>query len=215
MSSRILLVDDQRLFLQGVASLLDAQPDLTVVGMASTVSDAIEAARRLHPDLILMDFNLPDGTGLDATIAILADRPGAAIIFLTVFDEDEKLFAALRHGAKGYVLKDVSSPELLAYIRAVLRGEPGLAPALNARVLQEFARSRSDGIGNKSDGPLTPREREILRELSAGATNDEIAERLVISLSTVKNHVHNILTKLQVRSRREAAIHGRTGAQRQ
>jgi DNA-binding NarL/FixJ family response regulator len=207
MTTRILLVDDQPLFRQGVASLLGAQPDLAVVGAVGSVQEAVHAARDLQPDLVLMDYSLPDGTGLDATRAILADRPVTPIVFLTVFDDDEGLFAAIRQGARGYVLKDVSVTELLAFVRASARGEPALAPALNTRVLGELARSAPcNGTGSREDGQaaLTDRELEVLRELSTGASNQEIARKLVISLSTVKNHLHNILTKLHLRNRREA-----------
>jgi two-component system NarL family response regulator len=142
--------------------------------------------------------------------AILADRPSTSIVFLTVFDADEGLFAAIRGGAKGYVLKDVSVTELLAFVRASARGEPALAPALNSRLLGEFARSGGRCSDHDGDPALTQRELEVLRELSTGASNDEIAHRLVISLSTVKNHLHNILTKLQFHNRREAIQYARS-----
>lgn len=212
MSVRILVVDDQPLLLQGVAGLLNAQPDFCVVGTAASVRAAVLAARDLQPDLVLMDFSLPDGTGLDATLPILADRPATSIVFLTVFDDDDRLFAALRHGAKGYLLKNISGVDLVAALRAVVRGEAALAPTLSAHVVKEFARLPHPDGGRADEPLLTDREHDVLRELGTGASNDEIAARLMISLSTVKNHIHNILTKLHVRNRREAIIYARSGA---
>jgi DNA-binding NarL/FixJ family response regulator len=203
---RILLVDDHVLFRQGVAGLLDAQPDLKVVGEAGTVAQAIARVQERQPDLILMDFVLPDGTGLEATHAILAGLPEAKIVFLTFHDDDERLFAALRAGAKGYLLKDVSIVELVIYLRGVGSGEAALTPRLVSRVLDEFARqgqARSQPQAAPED--LTPREWEVLAELETGASNREIADRLVISENTVKKHVCSILSKLDVQNRREAA----------
>lgn len=207
---RILLVDDQPLFREGIAGLLNSQSDLCVVGAVGSVAEAIVAARALEPDLILMDFSLRDGTGLDATRAILADRPGVPIVFLTVFDEDERLFAAIRHGARGYVLKDVGVTELLSYVRASVRGEPALSPALNMRILGEFAHASRQLAAPPAHTLLTERELDVLCAVSTGATNDQIAEQLVVSPSTVKNHVHSILTKLDMHSRRDLILFARS-----
>jgi DNA-binding NarL/FixJ family response regulator len=202
----VLIVDDHALFREGLVSLLDAQPDITVVGEAGSVAEAITQARELGPDLVLMDFGLPDGTGLDATQAILAERPETNIIFLTVHEQDDRLFAAIRCGAKGYLLKNVPVSKLLEYLRGVERGEAALSPAMTSQILEEFART---GVGRDPDTDgvveLTSRELEVLGELARGATNQEIAERLVIAENTVKVHVRNILAKLNLRNRREAA----------
>jgi DNA-binding NarL/FixJ family response regulator len=203
---RILLVDDHALFREGVYGLLASQPDLRVVGQGGSVSEAIDLARRLQPDLILMDFGLPDGSGLDATTAILAELPQAKIVFLTFHDDDDRLFAAIRAGAKGYLLKDVSSAELLAYLRGVAEGQAALTPVMTARILEEFARQpRPKAQAQGADAGLTPREREVLAQLATGASNHDIARRLVISENTVKNHVRSILAKLNLQNRRQAS----------
>jgi DNA-binding NarL/FixJ family response regulator len=201
---RILLVDDQILFRQAVAGLLGAQPDIDLVGEAGSVVEAVAAFRQLRPDLVLMDFSLPDGTGLDATRVILAERPDTRIVFLTVGDGDDRLFAAIRAGAKGYLQKNVPVADLLSFLRGVERGEMALTPNASMRILDEFARSvPRQSLQNSSD-TLTPRELEVLRALASGASNSEIAEQLVISENTVKNHIHSILAKLHLRNRREA-----------
>jgi DNA-binding NarL/FixJ family response regulator len=163
-------------------------------------------ARQVQPDLVLMDFTLPDGTGLDATQAILAERPETLIVFLTVHEEDDRLFAAIRGGAKGYLLKNVPVAKLLERLRGLEQEEAAISPALTSRILQEFSRTRAV---HEPDGAalaqLTPRELEVLQELATGATNREIAERLYITENTVKNHVSSILSKLNLQNRREAA----------
>jgi DNA-binding NarL/FixJ family response regulator len=203
---RVFIVDDHVLFREGLVSLLETQPDITVAGEAGSVSEAIGMARELEPDLILMDFGLPDGTGLEATQAILAEQPEAKIVFLTVHEQDDRLFAAIRSGAKGYLLKNVPVSKLLDYLRGVERGEAAVSPTMTSHILDEFAR-----LGSGPDpGPdeldeLTAREVEVLQQVARGATNREIADRLCISENTVKNHMGNILAKLGLRNRREAA----------
>ncbi len=202
---RILIVDDHILFREGLAGLLRSQPDMEVIGECGTVTDSIEMALQLKPDVILMDFSLPDGTGLDATRAILATLPHTQIIFLTVHDNDERLIAAMRAGAKGYLLKNLSVNKLLASLRALERGEAAISRIMMARILQEFAQTIPPT--NTSPSPLvglTSREIEVLEELADGITNQEIATRLYISENTVKNHIHNILEKLSLHNRREA-----------
>jgi DNA-binding NarL/FixJ family response regulator len=202
---RVLIVDDHVLFREGLVSLLKGQPDFTLVGEAGSVSEAIAMTRQLEPDLILMDFGLPDGTGLDATQAILAERPQAKIVFLTVHEQDDRLFAAIRSGAKGYLLKNVPVSKLLDYLRGVERGEAAISLAMAGHLLDEFSRLSSPSDSDWVEvGELTLREVEVLRELASGATNREIAERLVISENTVKVHIHNLLGKLNLRNRREA-----------
>jgi DNA-binding NarL/FixJ family response regulator len=203
---RILVVDDHRLFRDGLVGIIKAQPDFQVVGQAETVREAIAKAGELQPDTVLMDFGLPDGTGLEATLAILADRPETNIVFLTVHEEDESLFAAIRSGAKGYLLKKVSAARLLEYLRGLESGEAALSGATASRILEEFCRL----VPQSHHGPvgvsnLTPREVQVLRELATGASNQVIATHLVISENTVRNHVHSILAKLNLRDRHEAA----------
>jgi DNA-binding NarL/FixJ family response regulator len=201
---RLLLVDDHVLFREGLISLIGPQPDLRVVGQAGTMREAIDAARQLRPDIILMDFVLPDGTGLEATLAILAELPQTKIIFLTVHDDDETLFAAIRAGAVGFLFKNTRSADLLKQLRGVARGEAGISPAIALRILDEFSKTttREDETARVE---LTSREIEVIRELAKGASNRDIARRLVISENTVKNHVRNVLAKLHLRNRREVA----------
>lgn len=202
---RILIVDDHILFREGLAGLLRSQEDTDVVGECGTVDEAVEFALRLKPDVILMDFSLPDGTGLDATRKILKEEPETQIIFLTVHDNDERLIAAMRAGAKGYLLKNLSVNKLLASLRALQRGEAAISRTMMARILEEFATSPPPT--SPSPSPLiglTAREIEVLQELADGITNQEIAARLFISENTVKNHIHNILEKLNINNRREA-----------
>lgn len=207
---RILVVDDQVLFREGLVSLLRGQADLTVVGEVTTVSEAIEMARKLKPDLILMDFTLPDGTGLEATEAILAENPDTNIIFLTIHEQDDRLFDAIRSGAKGYLLKNVDVFKLLGYLRGIERGEAAISLTMASQILQEFYRQRPHpDTGQSEIYNLTGREEQVLRELVTGATNREIAERLVITENTVKVHVRNLLAKLNLKNRREAVNYAR------
>ena len=201
---RILLVEDHILFQESLGRLLDAQPDISIVGGATSVLEAVVKARQLKPDVILMDFTLPDGTGVEATQAILTEHPTIKIIFLTIHEEDEKIFDAIRHGAVGYLPKNVTSSHLLAYLRGLERGEVAIQPEFTARILKEFAHlpPRED-VTAEAASRLTARQREILRELKTGATNRQIAARLVISEQTVKNHVSRVLKKLNIKSRHE------------
>lgn len=201
---RILLVEDHLLFQESLGRLLGSQPDMSVVGGATTVQEAIEKARQLKPDVILMDFTLPDGTGLDATRTILKDHPSAKIIFLTIHEDNEKIFEAIRQGAQGYLLKNISSNHLLSYLRGLERGEVAIQPEFTSRILKEFAQLPArDSLNTEATSKLTARQRDILRELKTGATNRQIAARLVISEQTVKNHVSRVLKKLNIKSRHE------------
>ena len=208
---KVLLVDDHILFREGLEGLLKAQPDFEVIGQAASVKGSINKSRELKPDLILMDFGLPDGTGLDATRAILADQPEMNIVFLTVHEEDNRLFEAVRSGARGYLLKNVPVARLLDFLRGVIeRGEVALTPALTSRILDEFVRLNPHREPmSDEDSMLSHREIEVLQELANGATNREIADRLIIAENTVKNHVHSILTKLNLKNRKEAAHYAR------
>jgi DNA-binding NarL/FixJ family response regulator len=207
---RVLLVDDHLLFRQGLVSLLKAQPDFDIVGEAGSVREAIQLAHDLRPDLVLMDFSLPDGTGLEATQNILTLLPKTKIVFLTVHEEDDSLFAAIRSGASGFLLKNTPIVQLVAYIRGVVAGEAAISPMMTGRILAEFSRlAPGSSPEQQIDSGLTERELEVLAELVAGATNQEIAQRLTISVNTVKNHVSNILSKLQLKNRRELVYYAR------
>ncbi len=204
---RVLLIDDQILFREGLISLFNSTPDFEMVGSAGSVHDGIRQALLLKPDIILMDFSLPDGTGLDATQAILSKLPDCKIVFLTVYEEDETLFTALRMGAKGYLLKNVNSADLLSSLRGLDRGENAISRKMISSVLHEFSHSPTpNGRHDKLLTKLSRREIEILNEIASGATNLEIAQRLFLSENTVKHHIRNIFEKLGVENRREAAL---------
>jgi len=204
--NKLLIVDDHVVLRDGLVSLIGPQPDFEVVGEAGTLNEAVTKAYELKPDLVLMDIGLPDGSGVDATKAILAQRPETDIVILTLHDSDEILMDAMRSGAKGYLLKSAPAVEVIASLRALARGEPALSRQMTGRVLAGLA-SEKHPLREQSPAieQLTPRELEVLGELSRGATNGEIAERLYISVNTVKNHVHEILNKLDLNNRREAA----------
>lgn len=211
--SKILVIDDHMLFREGLMSLFRFAPDFEVVGGAGGVFEGIEQARLHKPDIILMDFSLPDGTGLEATRAILAQVPNCKIVFLTVYETDEKLFAALRAGAKGYMLKNVASSDLLSSLRAVVRGERAISRRMMSSILDEFSNPLlSDAGKQKLLSKLSPREVDVLRELESGATNLKIAQRLFMSENTVKHHIRNILDKLEVENRQQAALFARQNA---
>jgi len=205
--TRLLLADDHDLFREGLAGLINAQPDMEVVGQASDGLEALTLARDLHPDLIAMDINMPMCDGLEATRLIRAEWPEARILILTVHDEDEKLFEAIKAGASGYMLKNVGSADFLHGVRSILAGEAVLPPKLAARLISEFARLAVRPVPEPPSDThdLTPRERETLSLIAAGATDKEIAAQLTLSLHTVKSHVRSILTKLHAANRRQAA----------
>jgi DNA-binding NarL/FixJ family response regulator len=203
---RILVVDDHVLFREGLSSLLRSAADFEIVGNAGSVHEAIHLARELRPDIILMDFALPDGTGVDATRVILPELPNCRIVFLTMYESDDKLFEALRAGAKGYLPKNTPSPNLAASLRALANGELALSRQLMSRVVDEFSRMRRSEQDDKALSKLSMREMEVLRELENGASNQEIAQRLYLSENTVKHHIRSILEKLRVPNRREAGL---------
>lgn len=199
----ILVVDDHVLFRDGLVSLFQSTQDFYVVDQAGTVSEGIEKAFLHKPDIILMDFSLPDGTGLDATQAILDEIPECKIIFLTVFETDENLIRAIRLGAKGYMLKNVSSSSLLSSLRALANGEIAMSRKMMSRVV-EFSRAMPFHHSQDLLAKLSPRETDILYELQNGASNAQIAQQLYLSENTVKHHIHSILEKLGVENRRQA-----------
>jgi DNA-binding NarL/FixJ family response regulator len=202
---KILIVDDHIMFREGLAALLSMQEDVEVVGGAGSIKDAINLARECKPDIILMDFSLPDGNGPDATRIILAEQPDIQVIFLTVHGGSQTLFEALRSGAKGYLLKNLPAGKLVAALRGVLNNEAPLSREMTHRVIEEFSKLRPPNTMDQVKlGNLTMREVDILRELASFSSNEEIGQRLSLSETTVKNHVHGILKKLKVKNRREA-----------
>lgn len=205
--ARILLVDDHELFREGLAGLVNAQPDLTIVGQAGDGLEALVMARDLQPNLIVMDINMPISDGLEATRLIREALPDVRIVMLTVHDKDEKLFAAIRAGANGYMLKDTNSTDFLLGVRGALGGEATLPPKLAASLVEAYARlATQPSIPPPDEEPdLTTREMEVLNLIATGAANQEIAGQLSISLHTVKSHVRNILSKLHAVNRRHAA----------
>lgn len=203
---RIVIVDDHVMLRDGIVSILSEQPDFEVVGEAGSVAGALEVVQTASPDLILMDYGLPDGTGLEATREILAANPQIDIVLLTVHEEDDLLFEAVRSGANGYLLKNISAQDMLARLRGLSQGDVAMEPTESRRILSEFARTASPARTDQQQAvPLTDRELDVLRLIVSGATNKEIGAQLHISQHTVKNHVHHILDKLQVSSRRQAA----------
>jgi len=208
MTINLLLCDDQALFREGLRTLLSVQPDFKVVGEAANGEEAVRLSVLLTPDVILMDLRMPVMDGVLATQRIHSVTPKCKVIVLTTFDDDELVFDGLRAGAIGYLLKDVSSDKLFEAIRAAARGEYFLQPSITAKVMAEFSRlSRLAPMPVESMAdPLSPRELEILRMVATGASNREIAESLIIAEGTVKNHLTNILSKLNVRDRMQAVL---------
>jgi DNA-binding NarL/FixJ family response regulator len=199
---RVLLADDHALFRRGLASLLAHREDLEVVGEAATGEEAIERARDLMPDVILMDVRMPGINGLEATRRLNEEMPYVKIVILTVSEDEDDLFAALKGGAQGYLLKNIDPDELIANIHQVQRGEAPLAPAMAAKILREFSAAAP------RPGPaLTQRERQVLELVARGDANKEIARHLQISENTVKNHLRNILEKLHLQNRVQAVMY--------
>ena len=203
---RVLLADDHALFRAGIASLLRAW-GMDVVGQAADGDEAIELARRLKPELVLMDVRMSPRNGLEATRVIKTELPDVKVIIVTVSEDEQDLFEAIKSGAEGYLLKGMSEEELGSTLARISAGEPALSPGLATKILDEFARMAREGAG-KPAGPedeLTDREREVLRLVAEGATNREIASRLYVSENTVSFHMKNILGKLHLKNRAQAA----------
>ena len=212
---KILLVDDQPLFREGLRTLLSVQSDFEIVGEAGNGEEAIKLARTLQPAVVLMDLQMPVLDGVAATRCLKRELPDCRVIVLTTFDDDDNVFDGLRAGAVGYLLKDAPSEKLCEAIRLAARGESFLQPSVAAKVVAEFARLTSKTAMPSQPHtepliePLSDREREILSLISAGASNREIANTLFLAEGTVKNHVTNILGKLGVRDRTQAALKAR------
>jgi DNA-binding NarL/FixJ family response regulator len=207
MSVRVLVVDDQALVRAGFVKLLEPEDDLRVVGEAADGAEAVEAAVRTHPDVVLMDIRMPRLDGIEATRRIRAARNAARVLVLTTYDLDEYVFDALKAGASGFLLKDAPADQLVAGIRVVAAGDALLAPAVTKRLIEEFARRPTPPPGGPAElAELTAREREILTLIARGLTNSEIAGELVVGESTVKTHVGNVLSKLGLRDRVQAVV---------
>jgi len=201
---RVLVVDDHTIIRAGIRAMLEIVPDIEVVGEAANGREGVSQASRLVPDVILMDLVMPEVDGIEAIRQIKADRPGARILVLTSFAGDDKVFPAIKAGALGYHLKDSDPDELVQAIRQVHRGEAALSPIIARKLLQELSRPSEQP---PTPDPLTPRELEVLRLIAQGLDNQEIADKLVISEATVRTHVSNILGKLHVASRTQAALY--------
>jgi DNA-binding NarL/FixJ family response regulator len=211
-SIRVLLADDQALFLEGLETLLSSHKDIQVVGQAANGQEAVDLALELRPDVILMDMQMPVLDGIGATRRVKQSLPECRVIALTTFDDNETIFNALRAGAAGYLLKDVGSAQLADSIRRTARGEGILDPSVTTKVVAEFSRVSSLVAAAQPDAlaePLSERELEVLRLVTAGLSNREIAGRLFISPGTAKSHVHNLCSKLGAHNRTEAAMRAR------
>ena len=207
MSIRVLVVDDQALVRAGFVKLLEPEPDLQVVGEAADGGEAVEAALRTRPDVVLMDIRMPRLDGIESTRRIRGHAPAPRVLVLTTYDLDEYVFDALKAGASGFLLKDAPADQLITGIRIVAAGDALLAPTVTRRLIEEFARRPlppPDGPAELAD--LTAREREILTLVARGLTNAEIAGRLIVGESTVKTHVGNVFAKLALRDRVQAVV---------
>jgi DNA-binding NarL/FixJ family response regulator len=202
---RLLLVDDHALFREGLSSLLSYQDDFIVVGEAEDAESALNQASTLKPDIVLMDVELPGEDGVAATLRLKMEMPEVSIVMLTVHDDSQTLFEAIKAGAQGYLVKNVRSRELLEQLRGLARGEAAISRRMAARILEEI-RGETEPFGPGEE--LTARELEVLELVAARLSNAEIAERLVISEHTVKNHMKSILSKLHLHNRHQAAAYG-------
>ena len=210
---RVLIADDHPLFRSGLRALLGAVPDTAVVGEATTGKEAIALAVELQPDVIVMDLQMPGVSGIEATRRILDTSPHIGVLVVTMFEDDYSVFAAMRAGAKGYVLKDADEEDMLHAIRAVGKGEAIFSPAVARRVIDFFTGARSEerdrSVPPRAFPELTDREREVLDLIAQGLSNPEIAARLYLSPKTVRNHISNIFAKLQVADRAQAIVRAR------
>ncbi len=202
----MLLADDHTLFRKGLRTLLERMEGVEVVGEASSGEEAVERARELVPDVILMDVKMPGMSGIEAARRVVAENPHIGVVLVTMFDDAESVFAGMRAGARGYVLKEAEPEELRRAIDAAARGEVMLAPKIAEKLLRQFEPARERGQPDVPYEELTQREREVLQLAAGGLSNKEIGVRLVISEKTVKNHTANIFSKLQVNDRTQAVL---------
>ncbi len=201
----ILIVDDHTLFRTGIRKMLEAEPDMRVVGEAATGREALEQARKLMPDVILMDVKMPDMDGIEATRRLCREMPHVGVIFCTMFEDDEFVFAGLQAGGRGYILKDADPDTMQRAIRAVAHGESLLGSTIAQKVMRQFSALPDKQTALVDD--LTPREVEVLKLIAEGLSNKEIAQELTISEKTVKNHINNIFSKLHVYDRSQAMLY--------
>ena len=205
-SIRVLLVDDHALFREGLGMIVANQPDMVVVGEAGDGQEAVRKAGELKPDLILMDIQMPIMDGIEATHRIKKELPATTIVILTVRDDEEKLFEAIKNGAQGYLLKTMQSPALIDMLRRALAGEVAIPPHLAGQMLDEFRRlSQLEPHEKDECAELSRRELDVLNQVTLGKTDKEIALALSLSVNTIKTHLRNILAKLHVSGRKEAA----------
>jgi DNA-binding NarL/FixJ family response regulator len=201
---KVLVVDDHPVFRQGLISLLQQYPEFEAVGQATNGKEAVAVASEVQPDVVVMDVCMPGGDGIAATTALQQALPKVKVVIVTVSDRDKDLFAAIKAGARGYLLKSVSLCELIDSIRLVARGEAIISPTVAGRLLDEFKQVEKEQSDKRLDRGLSLREQEVLRLVAKGASNKEIADRLFISETTVKAHLRTILEKLHARNRAEA-----------
>ena len=206
---RVLVADDHALFREGMRGLLGSLHDTEVVGEASSGEEALQLAKELQPDVILMDIKMPGINGIEATRQILHTSPHVGVLMVTMFEDDDSVFAAMRAGAKGYLLKDSSGEQVMHAIRAVASGEAIFGPGIAQRLVSFFSSPSDPAVRPRAFPELTEREEEVLSLVAQGKSNQEIAKELFLSLKTVRNHISNILLKLQVADRVQAAIRAR------
>lgn len=201
---KVLVVDDHPIFRQGLISLLQQYPEFEAVGQATNGQEALAVASEVQPDVVVMDVCMPGGDGIAATTALQQALPNVKVIIVTVSDKDEDLFAAIKAGARGYLLKSVSLRELIDSIRLVAQGEAIISPTVAGKLLDEFKQTDKEQLDKELNGGLSLREQEVLQLVAQGASNKEIADQLFISETTVKAHLRTILQKLHARNRAEA-----------
>jgi RNA polymerase sigma factor (sigma-70 family) len=205
--TRVLIADDDDLMRAGLIELLTSDPEIEVVGEASTGRGAVEQSRRLGPDVVLMDVRMPDLDGIAATSELSRTAPGAKVLILTTFEQDDYIFGALRAGASGFLLKRARPEELIAAVHTIAAGDSLLSPSVTRRVIDRMAQQPTPEIADQAKlDALTPREREVLERIARGLSNREIAAALGVEESTIRTHVKRILTKLDLRDRVQAVI---------